>query len=117
MQFIKPGTNINFMGMRKIGFGFSLILILAGIISLFIHGGPNYGIDFAGGTLVQVKFSQSVDVSDIRKGLDGIGLKDVSVQGFGEADAHEYLIRTSSDAESLDANLSDTISKGLKAAT
>ncbi len=117
MQFIKPGTNINFMGMRKIGFGVSLILILAGIISLIIHGGPNYGIDFAGGTLVQVKFSQSVDVSDIRKGLDNIGLKDVSVQNFGEAGAHEYLIRTSSDTEALDGKLSDTIAKGIKAST
>lgn len=117
MQFIKPGTNIDFMGMRKIGFAFSLILILAGIVSLIMHNGPNYGIDFAGGTLVQVKFSQKVDVSDIRKGLDEIGLKDVSVQGFGEQGAHEYLIRTSSDADALGSQLSDTVSKGLKDAT
>jgi len=117
MQFIKPGTNIDFMGMRKIGFAFSLILILAGIVSLIMHNGPNYGIDFAGGTLVQVKFSQKVDVSDIRKGLDEIGLKDVSVQGFGEQAAHEYLIRTSSDADALGSQLSDTVSKGLKDAT
>ncbi len=117
MQLIKPGTNIDFMGMRKIGFAFSLILILAGVVSLIIHNGLNYGIDFAGGTLVQVKFSQKVDVSDIRKGLGEIGLKDVSVQGFGEQEAHEYLIRTSSDADTLGNQLSDTISKGLKDAT
>lgn len=117
MQFIKPGTNIDFMGMRKIGFVFSLILILAGIVSLIIHNGPNYGIDFAGGTLVQVKFTQKVDVSDIRKGLDEIGLKDVSVQGFGDPEANEYLIRTSSDADTLGNQLSDTVSKGLKDAT
>ena len=117
MQFIKPGANINFMGMRKFGFIFSLCLILAGIVSLIIHNGPNYGIDFAGGTLVQVKFSQKVDVSDIRKGLDEIGLKDVSVQGFGDQEANEYLIRTSSDADALGNQLSDTVSKGLKDAT
>jgi preprotein translocase subunit SecF len=117
MQFIKPGTHIDFMGMRKVGFIFSLILILAGIISLIIHNGPNYGIDFAGGTLVQVKFPQKVDVSDIRKGLDEIGLKDVSVQGFGDQAANEYLIRTSSDADALGTQLSDTVSKGLKDAT
>ncbi|NDY70598.1 protein translocase subunit SecF [Desulfobacter hydrogenophilus] len=117
MQFIKPGTNIDFMGKRKIGFVFSLILILAGIVSLIIHNGPNYGIDFAGGTLVQVKFPQKVDVSDIRKGLDEIGLKDVSVQGFGEQEANEYLIRTSSDTDALGDQLSDTVSKGLKEAT
>ena len=117
MQFIKPGANINFMGMRKFGFIFSLCLILAGIVSLIIHNGPNYGIDFAGGTLVQVKFSQKVDVSDIRKGLDEIGLKDVSVQEFGDQEANEYLIRTSSDADALGNQLSDTVSKGLKDAT
>ncbi len=117
MQFIKPGTNINFMGMRKAGFGVSLVLILAGLISLIIHNGPNYGIDFAGGTLVQVKFPQKIDVSDIRKGLDEIGLKDVSVQGFGDPQANEYLIRTSSDAQTLGNQLSDTVSKGLKDAT
>ncbi|WP_020588851.1 protein translocase subunit SecF [Desulfobacter curvatus] len=117
MQFIKPGTHIDFMGMRKVGFIFSLILILAGIVSLIIHNGPNYGIDFAGGTLVQVKFPQKVDVSDIRKGLDEIGLKDVSVQGFGDQAVHEYLIRTSSDADALGNQLSDSVSKGLKDAT
>jgi preprotein translocase subunit SecF len=117
MQFIKPGTHIDFMGMRKVGFTFSLILILAGIVSLIIHNGPNYGIDFAGGTLVQVKFPQKVDVSDIRKGLDKIGLKDVSVQGFGDQEANEYLIRTSSDADALGNQLPDTVSRGLKDAT
>uniref|UniRef100_UPI001B7AD3B5 protein translocase subunit SecF n=1 Tax=Desulfobacter sp. TaxID=2294 RepID=UPI001B7AD3B5 len=117
MQFIKPGTHIDFMGMRKIAFIFSLILILASIVSLIIHNGLNYGIDFAGGTLVQVKFPQKVDVSDIRKGLGGIGLKDVSVQGFGEQEEHEYLIRTSSDADALGNQLSDSVSKGLKGAT
>ncbi|NWH05573.1 protein translocase subunit SecF [Desulfobacter latus] len=117
MQFIKPGTNIDFMGMRKVGFIFSLILILAGIVSLIIHNGPNYGIDFAGGTLVQVKFPQKVDVSDIRNGLDDIGLNDVSVQGFGDPAANEYLIRTSSDADTLGNQLADTVAKGLKDAT
>ncbi|HKL80911.1 MAG TPA: protein translocase subunit SecF [Desulfobacter sp.] len=117
MQFIKPGTKIDFMGMRKVGFIFSLILILAGIASLIIHNGPNYGIDFAGGTLVQVKFPQKIDVSDIRNGLDEIGLKDVSVQGFGDPEANEYLIRTSSDADALGNQLADTVSRGLKMAT
>jgi preprotein translocase subunit SecF len=117
MQFIKPGTTIDFMGMRKVGFIFSLILILAGIASLIIHNGPNYGIDFAGGTLVQVKFPQKIDVSDIRNGLDEIGLKDVSVQGFGDPAANEYLIRTSSDADALGNQLADTVSRGLKKAT
>jgi len=54
MQFIKPDIDIDFIGKRKIAFVGSLILIATSIISLTIKGGPRYGIDFAGGTLVQV---------------------------------------------------------------
>jgi preprotein translocase subunit SecF len=56
MQFIKPGINIDFIGKRKIAFVFSLVMILVSIGTLIVHKGPRYGIDFAGGTLVQVKF-------------------------------------------------------------
>ncbi len=116
MQFIKSDINLDFLGKQKIGFFVSLVLILAGISSLIAHKGPNYGIDFVGGTLVQVKFTQPVIISDIRGSMDSLGLKDISVQGFGEAQDNEYLIRTSS-AHSGDNDLSETISAGLKAAT
>jgi preprotein translocase subunit SecF len=56
MQLIKSDINIDFLGKQKIAYVFSLILIIASIGSLIYHGGPNYGIDFAGGTLVQIKF-------------------------------------------------------------
>ncbi|MCG8635476.1 MAG: protein translocase subunit SecF [Desulfobacterales bacterium] len=116
MQFIKSDINIDFLGKQKIGFFFSCALILAGLVSLIINKGPNYGIDFAGGTLVQVKFTQAVDVGDIRAGLNDLGLKDVSVQGFGQDEDNEYLIRTS-NAHAIGNNLSETITSGLKEAT
>jgi preprotein translocase subunit SecF len=81
MQLIKSDINIDFLGKQKIGFVISLILIIVSIGSLIVHKGPNYGIDFVGGTLVQIKFSQKVAVSDIRNGLSDLGLKDASVQG------------------------------------
>jgi len=116
MQFIKPNVNIDFIGKQKIGVAFSLILILAGIVSLIVHKGPNYGIDFAGGTLVQVKFTQAVDVGNIRGGLNTLGLKDVSVQGFGQAENNEYLIRTS-NAHAFSNNLEEAITTGLEKTT
>ena len=108
MQLIKSDINIDFLGKQKIGFALSLILIIVSIGSLIIHKGPNYGIDFVGGTLVQIKFSQQVAVSDIRNGLSNLGLKDTSVQGFGQAGDNEYLVRTSS-SETMENNLSEII--------
>ncbi len=116
MQIIKPDTNINFIGRQKFGYIFSGLLLLASIISLIVHGGPNYGIDFAGGTLVQIKFQKAIAISDIRAGLEKLDLKDISVQGFGEANAHEYLIRTAS-SEKEGQPLDETISKAIEAAT
>lgn len=93
MQFIKPGINLDFIGKRQIGFWFSLTLILITIVTLVIHKGPKYGIDFAGGTIIQIQFQKEVNVGDIRKGLDQVGLGGSAVQAFGERKNHEYLIR------------------------
>jgi len=94
MQFVKPDININFVGKSKIAFSISLAMILISIASLVIHGGPKFGIDFAGGTLVQVKFNEPVSLKNIKSGLAAIDLEKSSVQGFGEQNENEYLIRT-----------------------
>ncbi|MFN2437251.1 MAG: protein translocase subunit SecF [Desulfotignum sp.] len=94
MQLIKSDINIDFLGKRNIGYIFSGLLILASIIGLIIHKGPNYGIDFAGGALVQVKFDQDVSIGQLRDSLAGLNLKDLSVQDFGGPETHEFLIRT-----------------------
>lgn len=116
MQLIKSDINIDFLGKQKIGFALSLILIIVSMGSLIIHKGPNYGIDFVGGTLVQVKFSQDVAISDIRKGLAQLNLKDVSVQDFGQPEDNEYLIRTS-NSETMENNLAASIASGIKEST
>ena len=94
MQFVKPDIDINFVGKSKIAFFISLAMILISIVSLAIHGGPKYGIDFVGGTLVQVKFNEPVSLKNIKSGLASINLGKSSVQGFGEQSENEYLIRT-----------------------
>ncbi|MBA3009691.1 MAG: protein translocase subunit SecF [Proteobacteria bacterium] len=116
MQLIKSDINIDFLGKQKLAYVFSLILILVSIGSLIIHKGPNYGIDFVGGTLVQLKFSQNIAVSDIRTGLTDLGLKDASVQGFGHADDNEFLIRTS-NSETMGDDLAKTVATGIQKST
>ena len=94
MQFVKPDVNVNFIGRRKIAFVVSAVMITISIASLILHGGPRLGIDFQGGTLIQIKFLAPVEIDDIKSGLQEFGLGKSSVQEFGEQDANEYLIRT-----------------------
>jgi preprotein translocase subunit SecF len=95
LHIIKPDTRINFIGSKGKAFIFSAVLILLGIGSLMIKGGPKYGIDFAGGMVVQVKFDQQVTVKTLKAALQGVDLPGLVVQSFGQADDNEVLIRTS----------------------
>ncbi len=108
MELIKPDSNINFVGHIKGALIFSLILIGISFISLVIKGGPRYGIDFEGGTLVQVKFFEKVDISEVRIALDDLTFEGLSVQEFGEKEANEYLItmtKTTGELEGLSENI------------
>lgn len=98
MQFIKSDINLDFIGKRKIAFLFSVALIVISIASLIFHGGPKLGIDFAGGALIQVRFSSPVNIDDIKSALQSVGLESASVQDFSEEGADEYLIRSESGA-------------------
>ncbi len=107
MQFIKPNININFIGRRKVAFVFSIIMLTVSIGSLILHGGPKLGIDFQGGTLIQIKFVDPVGIDAIKSGLNQVGLGKSSVQQFGEQQDNEYLIRTESSAMTSEGFTSD----------
>ncbi len=102
MEFIKPGINIDFVGKRKIGYIISLAMILASIVTLAVNRGPNYGIDFVGGTIIQVRFEAPVGINDVRTGLDAAGLAGVSLQMYGAEEQREYLVRTQEGLETGD---------------
>lgn len=116
LQFVKPGINFNFVGIRKYAFAFSASLILATIIVLGVQGGLKEGIDFAGGTVIQVQFAKGVEIAAIKKSLAPLTVGDITVQRFGKAEDHEFLIRTDRSDMPTD-KFSAQIGKRLSAAT
>jgi len=90
MQFLNGKTTFNFMGKRKVAALFSVILLLASIASLVTQG-LNFGIDFTGGTMIEVAYEEAVELDTIRNTLEQAGYDDVIVQNFGSI--HEILIR------------------------
>ena len=91
MEIIKPGTQIPFLSYRRWGFVLSSVLIV-GVVLLLFTKGPNLGVDFEGGTMVHVKFADTVTIGQLRSALEQSPLGGV-VQNFGGGDAGEYLIR------------------------
>ena len=83
MQFLGK-TNIDFINKRKTAFLLSGILIIVSIISLVVKGGPNLGIDFAGGSLIQLKFDKLITTEEIRSILTEGGLSNAEIQHFPE---------------------------------
>jgi preprotein translocase subunit SecF len=96
MQFIKPGINIDFIGKRKVAFVLSFAMVIITIFLLVWRGGPNLGVDFSGGILIQVKLETKRTPSEIRDALRSIELQDSIIQEFGEEGQFEYLIRVTS---------------------
>lgn len=117
MEIFKPGINLNFVGKRYIALGISAASILLTIILLLWRGGPNYGVDFAGGIVIQAKLEQRHSPSELRQGLEAIQLSDSIIQEFGEKEAAEYLIRvTKTDIQltGLDERVRNALSSYLK---
>jgi len=101
MELIRPDTRFNFVGKRKFTVWVSAIAILLSIGSIVYHGGLRYGVDFAGGILLQVKFSKTLEISDVRSAMEAMGSKDANVQKFGGE--NEFLIRIEKSSEDLEA--------------
>ena len=90
IHLVPANTRINFMRGHKITFVISLILIL-GSIGLLFTKGLNFGIDFAGGILIEARAPEQPDIGQLRERLSGLGLGEVALQSFG--DQNDVLIR------------------------
>ena len=94
LQFVKD-LKVNFIGMRKIAYIISIVLIAIGMFAFVNRKEANYGIDFTGGVIQQYRFEKVVPLQDIRTTLSEIGIRGVPIQQF--ADKREILIRTQED--------------------
>ena len=101
MEIIKSNLTIDFLGKRRLAMGLSAILILVSLVSVIFHGGLRYGIDFAGGTLVQLQFKTAPNIEDIRSSLKEIGLGESTIQEFGSK--NDILINFKKSEEKLEA--------------
>ena len=112
MELFRIKKDIPFMSYGRITTAISLITFLVAVFFLW-HKGLNYGVDFTGGTVMEVSYPQAADIGGIRKTMDELGLKDATVQNFGSS--HDVLIRLPVRKDLSIAQLSEKVSNALKA--
>jgi len=92
MQILKHKTHIDFIGKRKPALFISTVLNLGILVGIAIWG-FNFGVDFAGGTVVELRFNHAVRADEVRSRAEAAGLHDVSVQGIGSSSENSFLLR------------------------
>lgn len=112
--FVKPDTNIDFIGKRRIAYGISVVILLAGLCSALFGNGLKLGIDFAGGVIVQIQFSQPVEDEALKQSLNIPSLPGISTQRFGDG-SRDYLLRFSASEDQDVAALRTSVLNALEA--
>jgi preprotein translocase subunit SecF len=107
MEVFNPNSNINFLGWRKVSMTISVVLVVIALAAIFIRG-LNYGLDFTGGVLVEVQFTDAVEVSDVRAALSDAGYADAQVVSSG---ARDVSIRLQNREVKNDANAAEAKTK------
>lgn len=113
MELFRIKKDIPFMSYGRITTAISLITFILAVFFL-VTKGLNYGVDFTGGTVMEVHYPQAADIDGIRKAVDSIGLKDATVQNFGTSS--DVLIRLPLKKDLSIAQLSETVTKALQTA-
>ncbi len=110
MQIINPDLNIKFMSHRKVALIFSVLLLVGSLAAVAING-LKFGLDFTGGTLIEVEFEQVPDMSVIRSQLVNSGFPGANIQNFGSA--RDVVIRLAPRADTSNAQLSTAVIQAL----
>jgi preprotein translocase subunit SecF len=113
MELFRIKKDIPFMSYGRLTTTISLITFILAIFFLATRG-LNYGVDFTGGTVMEVSYPQVANIDQIRKVMDDLGMKDATVQNFGTS--HDVLIRLPIKKDLTIAKLSEKVSSALKAA-
>lgn len=104
LKLIPDRTSIDFVGVRYYAFAIDGLLVLISIVALFVNG-LNFGIDFTGGVLVEVKAERTIDIGMLRKRVDSLGFAEAQLQYFGGGECEMpvnscVLIRVQPEADS-----------------
>src|SRR5919206_3695200 len=92
-ELIKPGTNHDFVKYRRIAVTASLIVNVLILLGAIVWPKLNYGVDFAGGTELQIKFDKPVEAGQVRDEVSKVGFGEPTVQVYGNAGEHQFLVR------------------------
>src|SRR5262245_66246092 len=87
-------VNIDWMGKMKFYLAFTVIALTIGIGSIVARGGLPVGIDFRGGTIVYVRFTEAVTPDHIRSAVEKAGIKEARIQQFDKTAEHKFIIAT-----------------------
>lgn len=112
IRLVPDNTHIKFIGMRKFAYVFSLAAIILSI-ALFATRGLNFGIDFRGGTMIEVGAEQDIDIELMRGTLTGLGLGDVQIQNFGAANDVLIRIEQQQGGDEVQQSVVDTVKAAL----
>ena len=112
MKFVRPGTTIRFMEQRILAYMASALLIVVSVVAFAVQG-LNFGIDFTGGTLVEIGYPQNVELDQVRGDLAAAGYDDAVVQHFGTAT--DVLIRIAPQPGVTQSELSTRVTDALRA--
>lgn len=97
MDIIKPDLVVDFISKMRNAFIISIVFLIISVISLFVHKGLNWGVEFVGGTEVHMKFKTDTTAQDIKDKLKEIGYNDISPQSLGLKGDNEFIVRLTSD--------------------
>jgi preprotein translocase subunit SecF len=92
-ELIKPGTNHDFVKYRGIAVVISVILNVLVLLGAFVWPGLNYGVDFAGGTELQIQSKKKIDAGDLRETVSKLGFGEPTVQAYGNPSENQFLVR------------------------
>jgi len=114
MQWFRKTPNYDYLARRKLWVGISVVLMLVSLVSLFTRG-LDLGLDFTGGTVIEVGYSQSVELAGVRQALSEAGYDDAVVQHFGTS--RDVLVRVPPREAATSAQLGDEVVRILNAAS
>ncbi|HHF7365098.1 TPA: protein translocase subunit SecF [Legionella bozemanae] len=113
MEFFNPNSNVDFMGARRWTAMFSILIFVLSISALAIHG-LKWGLDFTGGTQIEVSYSSAADLSSIRESLNKAGFKEAQVVSYGTS--KDVLISIAPREDKEQARLVDQVMSALPGA-